>query len=161
MANYYTHITFTVPLENEEQFMFLHDLVELATTLADWDEYKQSQVLAQSPEYQYFVDSPAGDIYVEKQKDADGASYAWLYCEEASDPWTFGLICQAFLSKFKPDGAIAFSWADTCDKPRTDTPQGGAIFVTATEMHVENTYDIRRRFMEKTGIKAINTSEGF
>jgi hypothetical protein len=108
MANYYTHITFTVPLENEEQFMFLHDLVELATTLADWDEYKQSQVLAQSPEYQYFVDSPAGDIYVEKQKDADGASYAWLYCEEASDPWTFGLICQAFLSKFKPDGAIAF-----------------------------------------------------
>lgn len=160
MSNNYTHITFRVPVENKEQYEFLEELVSLATSLEDWEDHKREQVIAQHPEYQYFVDSPTWDICIDKHKDAEG-EYAWLYCEEASDPWSFGLICREFLKRFKPDGALTFSWADVCSKPILDSPQGGAVFVTAEKIHVKNTFEVRQDFMNSLEVKAINTSEGF
>ena len=62
-----------------------------------------------------------------------------LYAEENGDPMSAALFCQAYLEKFDPAGHIAFSWAETCSKPRFDAFGGGAVVVQANRMIWMNT----------------------
>jgi hypothetical protein len=55
------------------------------------------------------------------------------FSDEISD------MFQAFLKEHRPDGYIAFEWANTCTKDRLDAFSGGACFVTAEKVEWNGT----------------------
>jgi len=78
-----------------------------------------------------------------------GDLHVWLYQE--SDGNVDGAACfaQAYLRKFKPDGAVTFEWAVTCDRPINGNFHGGAYMVTAEKLACETTADSLKRLGKK------------
>jgi len=66
----------------------------------------------------------------EVQQDKDLGTVLWFHgYEDFSDD--ISDMFQTFLKEHRPDGYIAFQWANTCTKDRLDAFGGGACFVTA------------------------------
>jgi hypothetical protein len=58
----------------------------------------------------------------------------WLYGEESGDPDMLAKLIQKTMRKFKMKRAIAFTWAETCSKMRTDEFCGGGVCVKPRSM---------------------------
>jgi len=73
----------------------------------------------------------------------------WELVDDDSSLWFHGYegfsadladMFQAFLKEHRPDGYIAFEWANTCTKDRLDGFSGGACFVTAEKAEWNGTH---------------------
>lgn len=63
----------------------------------------------------------------------------WIVGDDTAQPEEVVPLIQAFLSRFQPDGAIGFEWANTCTRPVLDSFSGGAAFITATGAEFHHT----------------------
>ena len=67
--------------------------------------------------------------------------HAWLSAEEGGDPSRVAHLVQSFLKKFHPDQSWSLTYATTCSKLRVGEFGGGAVFVTADDIHWNDSYD--------------------
>ena len=74
-------------------------------------------------------------------KDEDWGRYVWLHADEWGDVERVAHLVQKFLKEFRPEGCWSLTWATTCSKPRVGEFGGGAVFVTATEITWQNSYE--------------------
>jgi len=66
----------------------------------------------------------------------------YVYSDEAVNlSESFFELLQAYLQQHDPSGAIEFTWADWCSKPRTDEFGGGAARITAQKIQTLTTYE--------------------
>ena len=125
MANYYTQFSFAIPLDSPEEKEWARDVVDAllrhdAEEPIDGDDAVLADILPDEPEY----------IGYTAEIDDDGI---WVHADESGTPSDAVLLVQAWLKRFDPTGWLAFSWANTCDRPRLDSFGGGAAFVTADD----------------------------
>lgn len=73
--------------------------------------------------------------------DPEIGRHAWLYAECSAELELVGLVMQQFLKQFRPNECWSLTYAATCSKPRVGEFGGGALFVTATEIKWQNSYD--------------------
>ena len=71
----------------------------------------------------------------------DKDRHAWLSAEEGGDPSRVAHLVQSFVKKFRPDQSWSLTYANTCSKLRIGEFGGGAVFVTADDIHWNNSYD--------------------
>ncbi len=50
-------------------------------------------------------------------------------------------LVQKFLKQFAPNDSWSLTWATTCSKPRAGEFGGGAVFVTASDIKWNDSYD--------------------
>jgi hypothetical protein len=67
--------------------------------------------------------------------------HLWLYADEHGDVGRVAHLIQKFLKRFRPDQCWALGYATTCSKLRVGEFGGGAVFVTADDIHWQNTCD--------------------
>jgi hypothetical protein len=67
--------------------------------------------------------------------------HLWLYAEEYGEPQRVGDLVQKFLRQFRPDQSWSLTYAATCSKPRVGDFGGGAVFVTAEKIVVQDAYE--------------------
>jgi hypothetical protein len=72
-------------------------------------------------------------------EDHAGAAYLSLYAEHFVDVEHVAWFAQHFLQRFRPQDWFGMEYADTCSQPRIGCFQGGAVFVTATDMQFHHT----------------------
>ena len=120
MANYYTQYSFTIEnLTSEEEVWVVKRL--------EWDE-----------DPRYYPIYP----YCAFENASDGSLHLWIHDDEGgSELDVLAEMLREFLSKFRPDDYVVFSWADTCGKPRIDSFGGGAVFITGADIAWMSTYD--------------------
>lgn len=61
-------------------------------------------------------------------------SKLWIYAEESGNPDHVAHFLQQYLKRFDPNGSFGFMWSSWCDKPRVGAFEGGALFVTSTQI---------------------------
>lgn len=81
---------------------------------------------------------------VDFQKDEDN-THAWISAEAYGDPDRVAHLIQKFLKQFRPDQSWSLTYATTCSKLRVGEFGGGAVFVTAGEIHWQSS----REFIEQ------------
>lgn len=120
MADYYMQYSFAVEnITPEEEAWVIKRL--------EWDE-----------DPRYYPLCP----YCAFENASDGSRSLWIHDDEGgSELDVLAEMLQEFLIRFRPGQYIAFSWADTCSKPRIDSFGGGAVFITAIDILWMNTYD--------------------
>ena len=67
--------------------------------------------------------------------------HLWLYADKGSELDLLAHFVQKFLRNFRSSDCWSLTYATTCSKPRVGEFGGGAIFITASEIHWENVYD--------------------
>jgi hypothetical protein len=83
---------------------------------------------------------------VQKENDTEWGRHLWLYADEGFDPETVATFAQEFLKRFRPLSSFAFTWSETCSKPRVGEFGGGAGFVTADDVQFFHTHEwVRER----------------
>jgi hypothetical protein len=103
-----------------------------------------------------YRDDPDCADYV-KQLDMDGPGFEYDFADGDNLPdswgrhlWIHGgengyvdgaaCLVRKFLKRFRPDQCWSLTYATTCSKPRVGEFSGGAVFVTAEEIHWQNAY---------------------
>ena len=103
-----------------------------------------------------YRDDPDCADYV-KQLDMDGPGFEYDFADGDDRPdswgrhlWIHGggngyvdgaaCLVRKFLKRFRPDQCWSLTYATTCSKPRVGEFGGGAVFVTAEEIHWQNAY---------------------
>ena len=85
-------------------------------------------------------DDPDSDFNVRNYATIESDdNFLWFHFDESGDIDALVEVLQEFLKDIDPEGAIGFSWADTCSKPRVDEFGGGAVYITATDTKWMNT----------------------
>jgi hypothetical protein len=67
--------------------------------------------------------------------------HLWLHTEEAGHPERAAHLVQKFLRQFRPKECWSLTYATTCSKARAGEFGGGAVFVTADKIVMENSID--------------------
>ena len=65
-----------------------------------------------------------------------------IYAMESGSPEDVCDVLEEFLKNNRSNKYIAFTWADTCSKPRPGEFGGGAAFVSAIGSDIMTTYDL-------------------
>jgi hypothetical protein len=60
---------------------------------------------------------------------------------ESGSPEDVCDVLERFIKDNRPSGYVAFTWADTCSKPRPGEFGGGAAFVSAKGIDIMTTFD--------------------
>jgi hypothetical protein len=76
-----------------------------------------------------------------REDDEDWGQHLWLFAEECGDVGRVAHLVQKFLRQFRPDQCWSLTWAATCSKPRVGEFGGGAVFVTASEIKWQDSYE--------------------
>lgn len=130
MADNFTHFSFAIPLEGDEQKAWAQRAVDYlnAAAMVDLDP-DELEGIDGDDEFRSIL--PDDEIVgFEASVDEDGI---WIHSEDSGTPEHVVGLAQAFLVKCDPDGYVSFEWADTCSRPILDSFGGGAAFITATD----------------------------
>lgn len=123
MANYYTHMSFTVDLPSEEAAEKAVGLLgEIDERILEPEDADWSGDFASFKQYEC-----TSDLVVE----AEGASL-WIR-DDCGCP-NIDLLAdylQLVLKRYHPTGYAGFEWSTDCDRHRLDAFGGGSVFVTA------------------------------
>jgi hypothetical protein len=90
--------------------------------------------------------------------------HLWIHGGESG--YVDGVAClvRKFLKRFRPDQCWSLTYATNCSKPRVGEFGGGAIFVTAEEIHWQNAYEFveqhRAAFKQKVESHQRRTDHG-
>jgi hypothetical protein len=60
--------------------------------------------------------------------------YLWIHSEQNGSMDRVAYLVQKFLRKFRPDQSWSLTYAITCSKPRVGELDGGAVFVTGSDI---------------------------
>lgn len=63
-----------------------------------------------------------------------GVTSCWIHAEEYGDPGTVAELLQEWLEKLDSDRIIAFTWAETCEMPRSGEFSGGGVVIIKDEV---------------------------
>lgn len=80
------------------------------------------------------------DFQWEVDAGPDGEWSVWFGSEEFGNIDHVVLFVQEFLTKWRPNGVFALSWAQTCSSARIGDFGGGAVVVTADEAQYMNAW---------------------
>jgi len=121
LANYYLLFSFMIPgpVTGEEREW-------LTAALKEPEEAFRSLDSPDDP--RPWVDD-MGYFGFSYQFEADPAEGLWIYSEESGTPGLAAELLADFLTRFRPDQSLGFTWAETCSKPRLDAYGGGAVAV--------------------------------
>ncbi len=120
MANYYTQYSFTIENITPEEELWFNKRIEQDCETEDYPLYASA----------IFDDEP------------DGSRSLWIHDDTGGSGLdVLAEMLQDFLASFRPNDHVAFSWADTCSKPRIDSFGGGALFIASGNILWMNTYD--------------------
>jgi len=84
---------------------------------------------------------------VDDEFDVSGVDHAfenghlYLFSEDGGNPDIAANLIQRFLTRFRPDSAVGFEVAYTCDRPRPGEFGGAAYWVTARDVEVFSTME--------------------
>lgn len=125
MADYYTHIGFTIQADKEER-----DWLRTAVQRILEDDPPEEVVqAAEDNDY-----DPNWDMGPRSLSSWGGSAFnVTFYSDETVDVEVVACLLQAYLRKYghKPNRkCLAFGWADTCSKPRPGAFGGGAMVIT-------------------------------
>ena len=67
--------------------------------------------------------------------------HMWIYSDDWGEPGRAAHLVQKFLKRFRPDQCWSFTYSSTCSKPRIGEFGGGGVFVTADEIHWQNSHE--------------------
>ena len=131
MASYYTQYSFAVE------------------DLSSQEEAWLSKRIDDENEREYYCTLPSCTFLTEQ---GDESKTLWIHDPiGGSDLEVLAELLQDFLQTFRPSEYIAFSWADTCSMPRTDSFGGGAVFITAENIVWVDTHDWIAKQIEMKG----------
>jgi hypothetical protein len=130
MADYFTHFSFTLPLNDEVQKQYALNLAQLASD----QRHEDTPLPSDFPESLRDV---LEDWLFEVENGDDGL---WLHSESGGMDAVCAFV-QHLLVKFDTVAFIAFEWSHDCSKPRTDAYGGGAAVITKTAIETMNTSD--------------------
>ena len=161
MANYYMEMSFTVLLDSSIEEKWVRAMLTAADSFMELE--------ADGSVAKQLMRGEAGEFFKYLNENDDGhhgnswqihtgctpgeGLHLWLHGNEGCDVEAAGLFCKMYLRKFHPQQAIAFTWCEYADRPIAGSCSGGACFVTARRVKIENAYDIIRRFMRNIKLK--------
>lgn len=140
MADYFVHGSFTFPI-TAKQMTWLRKLIGQLDALPDY--IAEAEVTPEQACYQLKVPKEALRLamYIGAESTAVNNEYIFVkdgrkhYChvlgDEQFDVEEAAHFCSAFLARFNPKGAIIFTWAETCSRPRPNSFSGGTAMATA------------------------------
>lgn len=149
MANNYLQFSESLPIQDDREEAWLrHQLADVLLTKSNtiFEEAEEDQIaLEESFEVmpRFLAELPA-DVREDDSSlgfcwsivSSPGAARGlWIYSEEAGNANHAALLIQKFLQHFDPAGWWTLTWGATCDQPRCGEFSGGAILVTASEIH--------------------------
>jgi hypothetical protein len=139
---------------------FSETLDDLTPEEATWLDRQLAEDRKGCPAFlQDYEDREPGDtdcgFQCELVDEADNR-HLWLYADEAGDVGRVAHLVQAFLKRFRPDQCWSLSYAATCSKLRVGEFGGGAVFVTADEIHWQSSDGFIEQ--ERTRFKARKTA---
>ena len=136
MANHYVQFSEALNhLTEAEHAWCATRLHHLETVLPTFDEEGEDEnEQSCQPEDERYLESAQLGFEWKIQSEANGQSL-WLHAEEDGNAEHAALFAQEFLIRFRPENYFSLTWAATCSKPRIGEFSGGAVFVTATEIH--------------------------
>lgn len=139
MAINYTRFSFTVPLPNQAAVDYA---LELAQRIVKYREDTQDEPLDKSfPEDLQQLDS----WWIKVQQD-ESEDTALSITDDESGVDAACQFVQHLLSHFEIDEPVAFSWANTCNRPIVGCFGGGAAFITR---HMVDSMDTLRWMLDK------------
>lgn len=140
MADYFVHGSFTFSI-TAKQMTWLKKLAVLVGRIPDY--VAEAEVTPEQACQDLKI--PPGALrlarYIGAESTAVNNEYVFVkdgrkhYChvqgDEQFDVEEAAHFCSAFLAKFNPKGAIIFTWAETCSRPRPNAFSGGTAMATA------------------------------
>ena len=134
MADYFTNLSFIVPLKDDEQKQYALTLSQAASS----GRFEETKLPADFPE-------PLKDVIEDWAFEVEDCDEGiWLH----SDSGGVDAVCafvQHLLQKFDTAPFISFEWSHDCSKPKTDAYGGGAAIITATEIESFSTSEWLRK----------------
>lgn len=94
------------------------------------------------------------DVSYEKNNPPPGNRSLIFKSDEGGDPWHVGKFVQAFLKEFRPDDSFFLTYAYFSDKPRYNDSGGGAIYVTAKTLKLQDAGDFAKECEKELNKKA-------
>ena len=73
--------------------------------------------------------------------DEDWGRHLWFRSAKYGNVAQVAHLVQKFLKQFAPNDSWSLTWATTCSKPRTGEFGGGAVFVTASDIKWNDSYE--------------------
>ncbi len=87
-------------------------------------------------------------------RNTEWGHHLWVYSDEHGSIDQVAWLVQKFLRQFRPRDCWTLTYAATCSRPRAGEFGGGAVIVTASEIHWEDAHSIaenaRRAWLEQT-----------
>ena len=129
-----------------DNYLQFSERLDLATSAeADW----LRRQLEEDPETgrpHFLLDFPdpeeADSCGFEYEFDEDPEDrHLWIYAVESGTVEHVAHLVQTFLKRFRPGQCWSLTYATTCSQLRVSEFGGGAVFVTADEIHWQNAYD--------------------
>ena len=130
MADYFTNLSFIVPLKDDAQKQYVLNLSHTAST----NRYEETEMPANFPES---LKDVMEDWTFEVEDVEEGI---WIHSSSGGIDAVCAFV-QHLLNRFDTAPFITFEWSHDCTKPRTDAFGGGAAFITKTEIETTSTSD--------------------
>lgn len=148
MADYYTQFSVGVELMNDAEkewcIRALKDFSSLMELhqLEDHEGEELELFERLSREYPQALEQARGNDWsilefngsITKAHEATAVAHLSITSDEVGNVDQVATFLQTFLLKLRPKDALAFTWANTCNKMREDGFDGGAMFVTTTDI---------------------------
>lgn len=74
---------------------------------------------------------------------------AIVYAESFGNVANLAEVVHAYLKKFAPNDVWTLEWADYCDRTRSSEFSGGVVAVSAKEVLIKATYEIRNEYYDR------------
>lgn len=159
MANNYLLFSEVIPRLSPEEEQWLNEQLAVIYVL-DGKEYDEDQLPeGQDPDAAEYhgcrafrdmeEDDSAWDelpgfeysFGTDEEEDPQGwGRHLWIYAEEGGVLTRVAHLVQEFLKTFRPKECWSVTYSETCSKPRVGEFGGGAIFVTASEIKWQSSY---------------------
>ncbi len=130
MADYFTNLSFVMPLKDDAQKQY-------ALSLSHTAESHRNEETPLPADFPESLKDVIEDWTFEVEAEDEGV---WIH----SDSGGIDAVCafvQHLLQKFDTAPFVCFEWAHDCTKPRTDAFGGGAAVITKGEIETMNTPD--------------------
>jgi hypothetical protein len=130
MANYYTYVSFIIPLTPEQQDWAIDELYRESDADPSpgvrCGESDTSSAIGHD-----LIETPEG-FQVAKME----GQYLWISHDESANVDALCTRLQNIMKHFNIPGTWGFGWSNDCSKPRTHAYGGGACSITQTQIEM-------------------------
>ena len=119
---------------------FREDDPAIATMLGD-PAYSGPRFLRDNPDFDCRYDVTDFECDFFDDQDTEPVRSLWLHADAYGNLEHVAWLIHKFLKRFHPDQCWSLTYANTCSKPRIGQFNGGAVFVTATEIKQQTADD--------------------